>query len=770
MRRFFIRFLFGTLLLSTTQSTASAPAGGDLTVSLRGIVLESGSSAPIPYATVSINDIGQFTKCGPDGVFVIRKIESGQHDLTVSAVGYITRERISCVVNSEQPTYIRIQLEPTIYLLGSVSVEATKELPAATSPTVIDRAAIRKEGARTVADLLETLPGILISSDIASGESVIRIRGSSPDQVLVLVDGHPINASGSSVANLNTIPVELIERVEIYKGASSARLGPGAMSGAINIVTQPTAGSHLASLEITGLSGEWGSFKRGVIAQNILPVDKWENRWAISRRDSRGDFGYSVSVAGSGGSLSNQTGVRSNNQSCVKNLWASGLYRLRRGHSLAYSVQSYSGLRGLPGPVTRTSLTSAADDDRFLLTLSHKLNRSRNMSFESNVGYSRLKQGYLDTLAFRAFDQFLSRYENDIISLKQSANFSFNDRGMLKLMADYGSESMTHTDALRPVNSMGKGVRSSFGLAADVSLSINLPRALFVRQLRLEGTVRYDQSRTTNDRESTAFVPAAEKNETDFISPRVGFVLSGGDRTAVSISGSYSRALRLPSLNALFWRADARSAGNPDLRPELSSDWQAVFSAQHHFGKVRLSSSLTIFRSDLTDLVVWQMGQGDVFRPTNLGSAKITGHEDVVELSFFDDLLSLQYANTVTDARNRVDSPNSFDKRLTFYPHYMTSLSVHLKYKIVTAAFARRSSGRVYLLEANTKWYEGYDISDFRLGLYARLFGEWQGACAYRVDNLTNTNYSIIGHYPMPGRSGELSFKLTWGGGDRIRK
>ncbi len=85
---------------------------------------------------------------------------------------------------------------------------------------------------------------------VSDGNDAVRpaqLRGLSPDQVLVLVNGkryhttalvnlNEIQGRGSAPADLNTIPIAAIERIEVLRDGASAQYGSDAIAGVINIV------------------------------------------------------------------------------------------------------------------------------------------------------------------------------------------------------------------------------------------------------------------------------------------------------------------------------------------------------------------------------------------------------------------------------------------------------------------------------------------------------------------------------------------------------
>ena len=107
-------------------------------------------------------------------------------------------------------------------------VTSLRKAPAIASVITSDE--IKKMGARTLIDILRTIPSIGISMD-EFGRYMIEVRGVrtiTSEKLLLMIDGHKLNEAwtGSAIANIyNDLPVENIKQIEIIKGPGSALYG-----------------------------------------------------------------------------------------------------------------------------------------------------------------------------------------------------------------------------------------------------------------------------------------------------------------------------------------------------------------------------------------------------------------------------------------------------------------------------------------------------------------------------------------------------------------
>ncbi|MBF0376425.1 MAG: TonB-dependent receptor [Desulfamplus sp.] len=111
--------------------------------------------------------------------------------------------------------------------------------------TVITSEELKESGAVNVVDALKRSGGFAykaygpLGTSHGGMNSTLSIRGVK-DGELILINGVPIQGSAGHAYDLNTIPVEQIERIEVLKGAASTIYGANAMSGVINIITKKT--------------------------------------------------------------------------------------------------------------------------------------------------------------------------------------------------------------------------------------------------------------------------------------------------------------------------------------------------------------------------------------------------------------------------------------------------------------------------------------------------------------------------------------------------
>lgn len=130
--------------------------------------------------------------------------------------------------------------------------------------SVIDKDMLQRMGGRTLGEILNTAAGTIINganNNLGTNQR-ISIRGSSDGNVLLLIDGIPVNDPSviSNYFDLNFIDPSQVERIEILKGGQSTLYGSDAVSGVINIITKKKEAGKAVPYAAASY-GSYGTFK-----------------------------------------------------------------------------------------------------------------------------------------------------------------------------------------------------------------------------------------------------------------------------------------------------------------------------------------------------------------------------------------------------------------------------------------------------------------------------------------------------------------------------
>ena len=137
-------------------------------------------------------------------------------------------------------------------------------------------------------DLLERVPGLrVIRLQGRNGYATASVRGSTSSQVAVYVDGILTNLQSEAAVDLSVIPIEDVERIEVYRGYIPAQFGAQAMGGVVNIVTKfPEKKQMDFSLGVGFLGRRKGAFSYA------SPLGEGKFFGSLGYETYGGDFSY----------------------------------------------------------------------------------------------------------------------------------------------------------------------------------------------------------------------------------------------------------------------------------------------------------------------------------------------------------------------------------------------------------------------------------------------------------------------------------------------
>lgn len=306
-RIFALLALLLTVGTAAAQQPAVAPAAPVATGRITGVVLDSATRKPVPYATVLLFGDADPSKApetapkpitgvpaGVDGGFSIEKVAPGTYRVRAQYVGYVARTRVVTVADGpvEAGTFV---LPPSAEQLADVVVEGQKPMVEVKPDRLIYNAEqdVTNAGG-TAADVLRKAPLLSVDND---GNP--KLRGSSNFRVLINNKPSPTLASNLAEA-LKGIPAEQIKSVEVITTPPAKYDGEGT-AGIINIILKKGVdrglnGSVGASGGNRNTNGNASlNFKRGKVGASLWAgAGRWygPSTWTRDRTDYDVDSGF----------------------------------------------------------------------------------------------------------------------------------------------------------------------------------------------------------------------------------------------------------------------------------------------------------------------------------------------------------------------------------------------------------------------------------------------------------------------------------------------
>ncbi|WP_031387186.1 TonB-dependent receptor plug domain-containing protein [Desulfonatronum thiodismutans] len=617
---------------------------------------------------------------------------------------------------------------------GTRTRHTLQDVPVETQ--VITREDIERMPSQNILDALKTVPGINVSTlDDVMGSDNIRstMRGLQFNEGygLILIDGQRVHgemgAHGDYGISLNQIPLSMIERIEIVKGAASALYGSDALAGVINIITRK------APKETTVFGGAaYGRYE--VTKRQDVSVNK------SSRNYYRANAGFG------GPALGNS------------------------GYFFQYSYEQDEGIAFDPATTNRHSLMGKWNTDI-----------TENLSINLGANYGRAR---------RDLDNPVAEYDREYDSYRFSGglNYTIGDHEVVLNGSTYWQDFINGYPGFDHGYRDGKIGYDQAELVYHWYTDWNILTVggatqrqhmdYFSRNyLRGEeqSTVTVDRNVTTNslfvqdelmlfDRRLTLVPGARLEDHSTFgteINPKFSAMYRVFDAT--TLRGSVGRAFKSPTIRQLYYDGLVRHGeyymrSNPDLNPETA--WTYSLNLEQGLMNDRLTFNLGFFYSDLKDMVVRQ-ATGEIAPDGipiesyfNVEKAQIQGGELSARLTL-SDAFFLNAGFSYTDSENK---DTGLD--LPYVPKYTFSLAPTYVFQPwdVGASVILTQVGKQYRNMANTQELGAHATID------ARIWKQFSRLAKVSADfkNITNSDRGEGDYAHRMGRSIGINLEIEF--------
>jgi len=437
---------------------------------------------------------------------------------------------------------------------------------------IINSKDIEETQATDLSDVLSYTDSIEVSNYGGPGASkTLKMRGSTSSQVMVLIDGRPVNSPRDGQTDLSTIPLDNIDRVEILHGPASSLYGSTAMGGVVQILTKkpPIQGSS------TEATSSFGTFRT------------YQER--LSHGQRIGDFGYLIS----GGYQSSQ-GFRENSAFNSKDFNAKMEYDLTANQNISINTGFYNSLVGTPGEIT------SVDPDDKQRVLKNFIDLDWQMTIDANTAVSAKVYNNYDRLEFM---------ENEAVSLFDTPFSKF-----------------IHTTQTRGVDvQLDKQFNDFYRAIGGINYILNLNDSTSTAKHKYTVFAGYLNNEFNIRENLKADLGARIDDYSNFglqASPSLSVLYKIKEKT--KLHGLISRSFRAPTFNDLYWPDEGWAIGNPNLRPEKGTSGEIGIETEIN---KNIRTNMTYFKSFYNDLIQWAPDVAGVWTPTNVSSAIIEGIE-----------------------------------------------------------------------------------------------------------------------------------------------
>lgn len=606
----------------------------------------------------------------------------------------------------------------------------------------------------TVSEVVSEASGVQVRRTGGPGSyGEVSIRGSTPSQVPVYLDGMLLNAGGFSAVDLGQLSLDTLQSVEIYRGSSPRSLGPSGIGGALSLRTrqyeEPVS-------EVAYTHGSWNTVRAlSVHGDRLGPVDAL---LLLGGQFSAGDFVYLNTNNTPRDSSDDRLMPRRNNQhrsqsALLKLGGPLGGWRWKLGENLHGQHQGLPGIEG--EPTRRVNLGTVRNH----LQLGAGGPLAPWLQLKLDTGHLLLRDDLDDVDDEIGVGAQQTRSGIDVLSAGSLLEAEYGEQHTSRLRVDGRFERFFCREALSDIEAEPRTrLQGTAGAEHEWRpwSSLSLVPAL---------EAEIDHSRFGGGQASCLELDTqpAETVDDFFLSPSFGTrweALPG-----LVLRTNLGRYVRAPGITELFGER-GMVQGNSELEAEKGINADAGFTYSipelGALSAVRLDAA--VFGSRTDDLIAYVQNSQNTIRPENLDSAEILGVESGLRLGLLGALrLEGNYTYLYTMNRSQVAAYQG--KRLPGRPAHEAYAKLGLAQGFqgwnYTAWIDGDYAAQTYLDPANLK----SALHRFLLGLGVRMERPGDGlTLTVEVHNLLDTLFirdadgtrSPLRDYegfPLPGRS-----------------
>lgn len=527
------------------------------------------------------------------------------------------------------------------------------------SVEVIEGATIELLSQGTLANVLDFIPGVVITRSAKDGYN-IQMQGFESKHVLILVDSQPVISPTGSSVDLDQISANDIAQIEVMKGAASVMYGSAALGGVINIITKKGAsGNTSISYQISqyvdrDYEGE-APFSKTVKFNTSADLFGWDHKINVQSISDAG-FDYDISSVSEDAAELDKTFVNYSANKEINNLITQFKYQ----YFDEYKQRDASVVPGQSGIIF---YSSDVTQHQFDLALSDP---SLEQNWRTNARYINHQETSGQSNSIR--DTSIILTEIDGQKVWQHGNVNPKNSG------ESGSETvfgwLLHQDQLDQIkpatNSVEINDESRNSIEAYGQHNFIYNNAQYLAGFRAQ----QDSDFGTH----TAF--------------RVSSMLDlGNNNTAIKWRAGLGQAYRVPDLKERFYVFDHSNLGymvlgNEDLTPETATSLNTSVSLRtsifDHFADV--SFEVSAHYSETQDLINTVHNAElsaetglDISEYSNIDQITISGFNVSSELTLDNWSWQLNYAY--------VDSEDDDNQRLQGRPRHQAKMSLNYQFE-----------------------------------------------------------------------------------------
>ena len=200
-------------------------------------------SEPIAFATISIEEIGINKVTNSSGNAHLHNVPFGTYKIQASYIGYEVVSKDITLNKNNSRLNLEFSFTEQTMDLDEIVVSGTKTYKRQTdSPVIVNvlsSKTLENVQACNLSDGLKFQPGLRVETDCQTcNYTQLRMNGLEGGYSQILINGRPIFSPLTGLYGMEQLPVNMIDRIEVVRGAGSSLYGSSAIGGTVNVITK----------------------------------------------------------------------------------------------------------------------------------------------------------------------------------------------------------------------------------------------------------------------------------------------------------------------------------------------------------------------------------------------------------------------------------------------------------------------------------------------------------------------------------------------------
>ncbi len=562
-----------------------------------------------------------------------------------------------------------------------------------------------------LSDLLALETGVYIKNYGGGNMATITLRGGNSNHTSILWNGFNINSSLNGGNNLNLIPVQFMDEINVQYGGSSSMWGSGSIGGSVHLNNNFKNENTISYNFILGSYGHQqhqiksdfkiGKHKTYIKAFNLNSVNNYpylyQNREIIQNHASIHNLGYLIG---------NQFTINQK-QTVEIHIW----------HQYTFNE--------IP-PILNQNISKAIQNDHNIRLNAQWKYQLKNKQFVLRSGYFNEKNGFTDSMAnifaLNKSTQFLIENEN---------NFYIHKNHQLQI-----------------------GLQQSF--INGFSQNFNG----IVQQNKTSGFILYQfKSNNLKNKLSLSVRKEWVSNQINPLSFSANF-----ERKILkyfTIYSNFNRVNRIPTFNDLFWIPGGKLNLLPEqgFTSELGLKWTIKLNKNtlYHL-------EINGYNKRINNWIIW-LPNTNFWSPMNLMNVHSYGLESNHKIHWAKDNWKIQFNlntnyNIAHNTTSKTPNDASLFKQLIYTPIYNFNGGLLIQYKKISVQYRQNYIGYTYTSSDHSNYLPPYSVGNLSFQ-YAKEYTKINTNYFFQITNIWNENYQVVQNRPMPLQQFYIGIQLS---------